>query len=348
MASHALADRRGPMIVYVRILEACNAGCSMCPFQHSVDSFRLSLPRLRSLVGELQALGTEELRFTGGEPTLHPDILEAIATVRAHGLRASLITNGSRLLALADALCGAGLTGVVCSIDSPRADVHDRVRATPGLFAQACEGLTAIAEQRDARGHRLRITVNSVVSSETYRHLDEFIPLLDSLGVEWWNLIPIKDKKSLFLSARQLDEFTTDVMPRLAARLTHARVRLNAVNPMIFGADDAGRQSSLRGHLPTHTRCFVPFMMAYIDAKRGTLTACNCLVHRRGKPLSSEGVWTRPFAEIWNDAAFAVARREFAGIASSVCTGCEPANIRFNREADLSLAEADIEPPAWI
>jgi hypothetical protein len=43
-----------------------------------------------------------------------------------------------------------------------------------------------------------------------------------------------------------------------------------------------------------------------------------------------------------------VARREFAGIASAVCTGCEPANIRFNREADLSLAEADIEPPAWI
>ncbi|HKP76398.1 MAG TPA: radical SAM protein, partial [Longimicrobiaceae bacterium] len=97
----------GPQIVYIRLLEACNAGCTFCPFARSQDPYRYGVDEMRVLAADLAALGTREVRFTGGEPTLHDDVLALVRTVRAAGLRCSLITNGSRLAAMAAELLDA-------------------------------------------------------------------------------------------------------------------------------------------------------------------------------------------------------------------------------------------------
>lgn len=334
-------QRKGPKIVYVRILEACNAGCRMCPFAHSSDPFRLEVERVRALAVQFAALSGEEVRFTGGEPTLHEGLLEAMAEVRAAGLRVSLITNGSRLAEMATSLLNAGLSGLTCSLDSPHPEIHDQLRRTPGLFAAAIAGLEALVAERARRACSLPVTVNTIVSAETFRDIDKFVPLLDRVGVDFWNLIPIKDKKSLYLTPDETHEFSASVVPRIEARLEHARVRLNAVSPHVFGTSDAVRATAAGGRLPTHTRCFVPHMVGYIDARRGLLTACNCLPHRRGRPLSLEGVWERPFGESWNETGFASERAAFASVASQVCTGCEPSNVRFNRDVDQALSAAE-------
>ncbi|HEX8392301.1 MAG TPA: radical SAM protein [Longimicrobium sp.] len=341
-------QRTSPKIVYVRILEACNAGCRMCPFANSSDPFRLAVERVRTLAVQLAALGGEEVRFTGGEPTLHEGLLEAVAEVRAAGLRVSLITNGSRLAEMAAPLLDAGLSAITCSLDSPRPEIHDGLRRTPGLFAAAIAGLETLATERARRGRSLPITVNTIVSAETFRDIHEFVPLLDRIGVDFWTLIPIKDKKSLYLTADEAHEFSASVVPRIEARLERARVRLNAVSPHVFGTSDAARVASAGGRLPTHTRCFVPDVVGYIDARRGLLTACNCLPHRRGRPLSLEGVWDRPFGESWNEPGFAGERAAFASVASQVCTGCEPGNVRFNRDADLALSAAGWPDAQWL
>ncbi|HKP76122.1 MAG TPA: hypothetical protein VJT67_11310, partial [Longimicrobiaceae bacterium] len=176
-----------------------------------------------------------------------------------------------------------------------------------------------------------------------------FVPLLDEAGVDAWNLIPIKDKKSLFLSPAEIREWSDEVAPRLEARLGAARVRLNSTTTQVFGATEPAREAAAAGRLPTHTRCFVPLRVAYIDARNGTLTACNCLAHRRGQPLSAEAVWERPFAETWSAPAYAESRAGFAAMASQVCTGCEPANVRFNRDFEAALAGGpEAAEPAWI
>jgi MoaA/NifB/PqqE/SkfB family radical SAM enzyme len=47
-----------------------------------------------SRIDRLGALGLSVLTFSGGEPTLHPDLDDLVRRVRARGMMAGLITNG--------------------------------------------------------------------------------------------------------------------------------------------------------------------------------------------------------------------------------------------------------------
>jgi cyclic pyranopterin phosphate synthase len=73
----------------------------------------------------VERLGVRELRITGGEPLVRPDLVEVIATLRTRHpkLPISLTTNGVGLDKKAEALEEAGLTRVNVSLDS----LHEEV-----------------------------------------------------------------------------------------------------------------------------------------------------------------------------------------------------------------------------
>lgn len=335
-----------PKLVFIRALEACNAVCKMCRFAGSVDTYRLSIKALDKLVQELAELGTEEIRFSGGEPTLYAELIEAIRLIRSYGLKASIITNGSNLYEMASDLLDAGITGITCSLDSPRTAIHNTLRGTPELFENATLGLSLFNKLRNINNVPLRLTVNSIVSNVTYDHMDEFIPILEAIGIDTWSLTPIKDVRGLFLDLEQMHVFN-EVANKINQRLVNSRVKLNAIQTEIFGTTEEEMMQSASGKAPTYPKCYVPFFIAYIDAKKGTLTACNCLPHRRGRPLSVEGVWDKPFNEIWNDATYVENRQAFAKMAPEYCTGCSPINVRFNKDFSERLDSGSYDYFDW-
>ncbi|SHE12589.1 Molybdenum cofactor biosynthesis protein A [Chlamydia abortus] len=336
----------GPKLVYIRILEACNAGCMMCRFSHSSDQYRVPIEDLKRLAYELSKLGTEEIRFTGGEPTLYQELPEAIRYIRSLDMQASVITNGAFLQEKIRELIDAGISGITCSLDSPRAEVHDNLRGTPGLLEKALAGLAIANQMRVERNYSLRLTVNTIISNRTFDHIDEFIPILESVGVDSWCFNPIKDARGLFLNLEQIKQFNA-IARRIDERLQTSSVGLNALRPEIFGTEQADMERSSSGRALTHSCCVVPYYIAYIDAKNGVMTACNCLSHRRGKPLSVEGVWTRSFSDIWNDPDYAKNRQEFAKVAPKVCTGCDPANVKFNFNMSQLLSQEQYDTFEW-
>lgn len=71
------------------------------------------------LLATFRALGIRHVRFTGGEPLLHPHLTDHIAEARALGFsRISLTTNGDLLARKAQALAAAGLHDANVSVDS--------------------------------------------------------------------------------------------------------------------------------------------------------------------------------------------------------------------------------------
>ncbi len=68
--------------------------------------------------------GTDEVRLTGGEPLLRPDIVEIVARINSlpNPPKLSLTTNGIRLAALAQPLKDAGLERVNISLDTLSAE----------------------------------------------------------------------------------------------------------------------------------------------------------------------------------------------------------------------------------
>jgi cyclic pyranopterin phosphate synthase len=92
---------------------------------------RLELRAWKVMVEGLVRAGVRRVRLTGGEPLLHPDVVEVVAHLASLGLDdLALTTNATRLAGLAAPLRAAGLSRINVSIDS--LDPHRFLRMTRG------------------------------------------------------------------------------------------------------------------------------------------------------------------------------------------------------------------------
>jgi MoaA/NifB/PqqE/SkfB family radical SAM enzyme len=93
LAVKALASTRHPIIAHVIPIRRCNLACAYC---NEYDDFSPHVPTGEMLrrIDRLASLGLSALTFSGGEPTLHPNLDELIHRVRERGMLSGLITNG--------------------------------------------------------------------------------------------------------------------------------------------------------------------------------------------------------------------------------------------------------------
>ncbi|MDP9240802.1 MAG: GTP 3',8-cyclase MoaA [Actinomycetota bacterium] len=122
-----LVDRHGRAHrdLRVSLTDRCSLRCTYCmpaeglPWLPAPDL--LTTPELIHLVRLTTTLGIDEVRLTGGEPLLRPDVVAIVAAL-ADTVELSVTTNGLVLDRLAPALSEAGLTRVNISIDTLRRD----------------------------------------------------------------------------------------------------------------------------------------------------------------------------------------------------------------------------------
>lgn len=99
----------GPRHVVIDITNRCNTNCVACwtysPLlkkenrpEKSWYRKELSKEALHQLIEDLCTMGVERVRFTGGgEPFLHPHIMDALRWLKARGVWTAVTTNGIRL-----------------------------------------------------------------------------------------------------------------------------------------------------------------------------------------------------------------------------------------------------------
>ena len=112
----------------------------------------MTTPELLRLVKIFAGIGIDKIRLTGGEPTIHPDVVDIVQGIRLAGVpRISMTTNGLRLAALAQPLKAAGLERVNVSIDTLDPERFHRItrwghieQVMVGLSAAEAAGLTPI------------------------------------------------------------------------------------------------------------------------------------------------------------------------------------------------------------
>jgi len=127
----------------------CNLRCDYCAVASSPKAAPRTLTpqRFTALVDEAVAEGFTELYVTGGEPFLHPDIVDLLdyASTRLPTvvLTNAMLVRGTRLQGLG-ALAGRALT-VQTSLDGAVATTHDRHRGA-GSWARTLEGIRRLVE----------------------------------------------------------------------------------------------------------------------------------------------------------------------------------------------------------
>ena len=159
----------------------CNLACDYCAVGSSPRALPRLLPaeRFRALVDEAVAEGFTELYLTGGEPLLHPDIVDLLAYGTA-ALPTVLLTNATVLRATRlerlRAFAANPHLVVQTSLDGARAATHDTHRGA-GTWARTMDGIATLVDLG------LAVRVAMTETPENTGEVAEVATLLADAGV---------------------------------------------------------------------------------------------------------------------------------------------------------------------
>jgi MoaA/NifB/PqqE/SkfB family radical SAM enzyme len=170
----------------IKLLWNCNLSCAFCRLPEPGDI--MSRDTALALGRELAAQGLRKAHFSGGEVLLHPDCFTIFQDWTGMGIQVNLTSNGLLMgKEQIRRLEGAGVHSLSLSIDSAERKVHDRLRGAKGAHKAAVRAAQRIA----ARG-RIKLRINTVVSSRTIRGLPGMRELVRGLGPDVsWKMIPV-------------------------------------------------------------------------------------------------------------------------------------------------------------
>jgi cyclic pyranopterin phosphate synthase len=170
-------DPFGRAITYLRIslTDRCNLRCVYCMPQEGLQwearADQLSAAEIVRVVETASEGGVRRIRLTGGEPLVHPNIVEIVRRIASiKGIEeVSLTTNAMLLERLAQPLADAGLTRVNISLDTLDENKFKRI-TRHGSFDRVWRGILA-AE----KAHLTPLKLNTVIVGGL--NADELVPL---------------------------------------------------------------------------------------------------------------------------------------------------------------------------
>jgi len=118
-----------PVLCNYYLTYKCNATCSFCDIWEKPSGYA-SLQSIKDNFKDLKELGVKVIDFTGGEPLLHPDLVEILKEAKAHKFITTVTTNA--LLYPKKAKDIVGLIDMLhFSLDSSLAEQHNQMRGVP-------------------------------------------------------------------------------------------------------------------------------------------------------------------------------------------------------------------------
>ncbi|QSV44933.1 radical SAM protein [Geobacter benzoatilyticus] len=168
----------------------CNIRCVFCYYRDNLDAPNRDMGDILRDVAYAVRRGVKEIDFSGGEPTVHPDLPRLIAEVKQQGInRVCIITNGWRLAerSYLKQLKEAGLDEILFSVHGHTGEIHDTLTSTPGSFNRLLKALGNVT----AEGLILR--TNTVVNSLNVHDLSGLGRLLLEYEPAQVNFITIND-----------------------------------------------------------------------------------------------------------------------------------------------------------
>ncbi|MBI3302303.1 MAG: radical SAM protein [Deltaproteobacteria bacterium] len=163
--------------------EFCNLACTHCLYAASPlrkNPYRLTEQELERIFAELESLDAAPyMLFTGGEPTLHPQLFALLDQVDRQGYSFQLHTNGTRIHANeAERLATfAHLKKVQISLEGPSPELNDTVMGQ-GLHRRVLQAIDEL------RIHDVPVAIAVTPMESNQAHLTEIERLAEEKGAE--------------------------------------------------------------------------------------------------------------------------------------------------------------------
>jgi radical SAM protein with 4Fe4S-binding SPASM domain len=238
----------------------------------------------KRVIDHLWELSIPHIVFTGGEPTLHPDLAELIHYAEEKGQITGLNTNGRRLSdsTYLNELVNAGLDHVQITLESHDPDIHDAIVCAKGAWRQTTEGL------KNVLATRLFVMTNTTLLQQNSKAMDKTLQYLSDLQV------PTIGLNALIYSGR--------------GKTVGSGLREKELSPLLDMASrhTESHQQRLIWYTPTEYCHFDPVQMN-LGVKGCTAALYNMCVEPNGDVLPCQSYYQAlgnllrdPWDAIWN------------------------------------------------
>lgn len=171
---------------WVRLTRRCNNRCLFCHDSDRQDGSNVPMAQVLSEIRAGRERGAVRLVLSGGEATLHPGFLEAVAAGRAAGYRWVQVISNGRMFSyqrFTQQAAAAGLDEATISVHGHTAALHDELAGATGAFAQAIRGI-----QNLQRAGRV-VSVDVVVCRPNVGVLPDLLRFFMSMGIMEFDLL---------------------------------------------------------------------------------------------------------------------------------------------------------------
>jgi pyrroloquinoline quinone biosynthesis protein E len=219
-----------PETIHFSVTGRCDQACAGCFYSartgSNVAATHAPFPLFEQVVRQAEQVRVFQIALGGGEPLLHPQLVEMVRLAHAHNLVPNLTTNGNRLTReLSLALKEAGLGQVQISLNG--ADEATNAHTRPN-FAAALRALEA------CRDVGLRFGLNFLLTRSSLPGLGDVVQLGQRLGAESVNLLrpkpPVTDDDWLARGSPGPDDYRAikRILRRLRGKTGRTRITLDA------------------------------------------------------------------------------------------------------------------------
>lgn len=219
--------------ITIAITAHCNLRCQGCRYGRDfMPGSQLPLETVRALLEDAAAAKVPAVRLYGGEPLLHPDVVEMVQIANTLGVGCYMTTNALMLDKKIAALHAAGLRKVTIGYYGQDGDFDDYVQR-PGRFARLVESLTETRRQFGPEDLDLQFNFLLSRRSANIAAIDEVVAFADRfegsihIDVVHYSLPYFQEGND-----REL-QFTPDDKPAVDRAIDHL-LKLKSARPRLF------------------------------------------------------------------------------------------------------------------
>ncbi len=218
-------QRELPVLSEIAVTYRCQNRCTFCYAdspERGRDVVEMTTEEVRTIIDRLfDEAHCPTVSFTGGEPTLRPDLPELVRYAKDKGMRVNLITNGVICgdAAYVETLAAAGLDSAQVSVEGGCAEVHDAITRHPGSWERSVQAV------RNLRAAGIHTHTNTTICGGNRERLMELVDFIaEDLGSEYFSMNMVI-RTGTALANPQDDVCYTDIGDIIEAVQERARQR---------------------------------------------------------------------------------------------------------------------------
>lgn len=233
---HTVEFSKNSVNVFFHILTACNLQCRHCyinPDQHGRNT--LDISTITAWMDIFSSSGKNaNIIFLGGEPTLHPELSDAIHHAKKTGYKSITVdTNGYLFHDILNRVTPDDVNAFSFSLDGATQETNDRLRGI-GSYSVILAGI------RESVKKGFGTSVIYTVSDSNIHEIDKMPDLLHSLGVDRFfiQVIGLRGRSAESASAsghtchQVRSEDWLSIIPEAARHA--ARLGMTAIYPKVY------------------------------------------------------------------------------------------------------------------